>query len=104
MIDREITVLFILLCGVFGLFGQLLRSVIGLYKIYTDKTKGTIRKEFHWRRFLISLGIGFLIGGVSSLIYRQPLSNTDILGIIAASYAGTDWLEGFLEKRSGEVK
>lgn len=104
MIDGEITFLFILLCGTFGLFGQLLRSVIGFYKIYMDKTKGTIKDEFHWKRFVVSLSIGALIGVMTSLIYRQPLSNTDILGIIAASYAGTDWLEGFLEKRSGEIK
>lgn len=90
-------------CIVLGIFGQLLRSVIGLYKLYNDpKTKFKI--DFNLTRFLISLAIGGMIGMLLSLVYSVPMSNMDIFGCIAGSYGGTDFLEGFLNKRASEIK
>jgi hypothetical protein len=48
--------------------------------------------------------MGAVIGALLGLIYKEPLSNTDVLGIIAASYGGADFLEGFLQKRAETVK
>jgi hypothetical protein len=48
--------------------------------------------------------MGMMIGFLLGFIYKSPLSNTDVLGIIAASYGGSDFLEGFLENRGKQVK
>lgn len=93
----------VLFCGLLGAIGQCVRVSIGLYKLHMDKTVDTI-SNFDYKRLLVSVIIGMMIGMLISLIYHKPLSNTDILGIISASYAGTDWLEGFLSGRSSNVK
>lgn len=95
--------LFVLFCGAMGVGGQLIRSAIGFYKVWNDPTQDT-KETWSWKRFFISLLIGLLIGGLLSLIYNNPPSRTDILGIIAASYGGTDFLEGFLKGRGDTVK
>lgn len=91
------------LCMGLGIFGQLLRFVIGMYKLYMDETK-KIKVDFDKVRFFISLAIGGMIGMLLSLVYTAPMSNMDIFGCIAGSYGGTDFLEGFLKKRSDEIK
>ena len=102
MIIDGLSILFILVCAICGIFGQLLRSMIGIYKVYQDNNK-TLRSDFDFQRFLISLAIGALIGAFTSLIYNSPLSKTDVISILAASYAGTDWIEGFLTKKSEAI-
>lgn len=99
MVVDGLSILFIFVCAICGVFGQLLRSMIGIYKIYQNSNK-TIKASFNIRKFMISLAIGALIGMFTSLIYNSPLSKTDIISILAASYAGTDWIEGFLTKKS----
>ncbi|MDD4986745.1 MAG: hypothetical protein PHQ43_13410 [Dehalococcoidales bacterium] len=90
----------ILMAGlVCGIFGQFVRSLIGLYKVHTNPATGSIGQEFDCKRFLISLAMGGTIGLIVSLIYTGPLKNTDLLSIVATSYAGADTLEGFLGKR-----
>lgn len=101
-VEASITVWSVLVCTVLGMFGQLLRSVIGLYKLVQSPDK-PFKDFFEWRRFLISLLLGAVIGTVSSFLYKCPLSGTDMLGVIAASYAGTDWIEGLLTRKAGTV-
>lgn len=91
------------LCIALGMFGQLLRSVIGLYKIYNDKNK-ILKEDFKWQRFAVSLAIGGMVGMMLSLVYTIPMSNMDIFGCIAGAYGGTDFLEGFLKKRASEIQ
>lgn len=100
---EDISILFVLFCAALGAGGQLIRSVIGVYKIYNDPTKG-FKLDWKWMRFFMSLAIGAMVGALLSLIYNSPLAKTDILGIVAASYGGADFLEGFLKNRGEQVK
>lgn len=99
----ELNVLLMLMCALLGVGGQAVRSFIGFYKIYHNEDL-TVKQEWQWPRFFISLLMGAVIGALVGLIYKEPLSNTDVLGIIAASYGGTDFLEGFLQKRGEGVQ
>jgi ABC-type enterobactin transport system permease subunit len=99
----ELNIPLMLVCAVMGVGGQAIRSFIGFYKIYNDKEL-TLKEEWEWKRFFLSLILGAVIGALLGLIYKQPLSNTDILGIVAASYGGADFLEGFLQNRAEKVK
>jgi hypothetical protein len=94
---------FMIVCALMGAFGQLIRSFMGFYKIYMDPN-ATIANTWEWKRFIISVFMGMMIGFLLGFIYKSPLSNTDVLGIIAASYGGSDFLEGFLENRGKQVK
>ena len=94
---------FVGFCGVMGVAGQLIRSVIGFYKVWKNPTVDT-KATWNWWWFLLTLGVGLIIGLVMSLFYNNPPSKQDILGIIAASYGGTDFLEGFLRGRGDAIK
>lgn len=102
-IIEEFSIKLLIICGLLGAGGQFLRSLIGFYKIHTDPVK-QFKLDFNWTRLIASLVIGMFAGMVCSLLYKIPLSNTDIMGIVAASYAGTDWLEGMLVKKSTTVE
>ena len=91
------------LCMALGVFGQLLRFIIGMYKIYNDESK-TIKGSFNKVRFFISLAIGGMVGMMLSLVYTIPMSNMDIFGCIAGAYGGTDFLEGFFKKRADAIQ
>jgi ABC-type Fe3+-siderophore transport system permease subunit len=99
----ELNILLMLVCALLGIGGQAVRSFIGFYKIYHNDDV-TLKQEWKWLRFFSSLLMGAVIGALLGLIYKEPLSNTDVLGIIAASYGGADFLEGFLQKRAETVK
>lgn len=100
---ENISLLFVLFCAALGLGGQIIRSVIGVYKLHENPDQ-EFKTHWEWHRFFISLGIGAMVGALLSLIYNNPLSKTDILGVIAASYGGADFLEGFLKGRGDAVK
>lgn len=89
----------ILICSFFGILGQAARMTIGFYKLIMD-AKRPFFEFFDWKKLIISFVLGALIGAICSLIYKFPLSGPDILGVIASSYAGSDWLEGFLTKKA----
>jgi hypothetical protein len=98
-----ITLKFLLWCMFFGVGGQALRSIIGLYKLYMDENRDT-KTEFSKKKLLISLLLGATIGGLCVLIFNDPLTKTDVMSIIAFSYAGVDGVEGFLNRRSSTIK
>lgn len=101
--DSSMSISLLLICILLGLFGQSLRTTIGFYKLISDPDK-PFKDFFEWRKFLISLSLGGLIGALISLIYKLPLSNTDILGIISASYGGADFIEGLLVKKAPTIR
>lgn len=98
-----ITLKFLLWCMFFGVGGQALRSIIGLYKLYIDENRDT-KKEFDKKKLIVSLLLGAAIGGLCVLIFNDPLTKTDVMSIIAFSYAGVDGVEGFLNRRSSTIK
>jgi len=98
-----ISISFLLWCVLFGAAGQFLHSLIGLYKLCVDETRDT-KANFDLKRFLISLLMGASIGGLCVLIFADPLSKTDIMGIISAGYVGVDFVEGFMTKKSQSIQ
>jgi putative chitinase len=97
----------ILLGGLLGFSGQVIRVVVGMKKMY-DKTRDTTtpsapeQKSFETQRLVISLIIGFVAGVLAALalnIKDVPNVTKEMAsGIIAAGYAGADFIEGFMRK------
>ena len=97
----------LMLGGLMGLFGQGIRSVVGL-KTMVDQANaaGADQQDmFRAARFLVSLLIGFLAGiaativvGIQKLIDLKPDDIQLLLGIAAAGYAGADFIEGFMSQ------
>ncbi len=98
-----ITLKFVLWCMLFGMIGQAIRSVLGLYKLYMDDNRNTVA-EFDKQKLMLSLLLGAAIGGLCVLIFNDPLTKTDIMSIIAFGYAGVDGVEGFMNRRSQSIK
>jgi putative chitinase len=99
----------LLLGGLLGVTGQGIRVVIGLKK-QSDQAQlagTTLRATFDAKRLSTSLLIGF-VAGVLAMIgftdFDKAMNGAagsvkeTILGIIAAGYAGTDFIEGFISK------
>lgn len=92
------------LSGLLGMVGQGIRVVAGMKKL-TDEAKSRPddpAARFETSRLLISLLIGFLAGvvaafslGLSKLVSLKGDDVQLLLGIMAAGYAGADFIEAF---------
>lgn len=92
-----------LIGGLFGLIGQVLRTVIGMKKLSeTAASKGLKLKDvFETFRFTLSLIIGFASGVIAIFFIDQfetIENNEQFASLIGIGYAGTDFLEGFISK------
>jgi hypothetical protein len=100
---------FLTLCLILGAAGQVGRTVVGLKKL-RDQTaaQGTdFNDSFETSRLVVSL----ILGGVAGVLAGLALRATDTtgltydvkfaLGIMAAGYAGADFIEGFMSKNIG---
>lgn len=105
----------ILLGGLLGMVGQAIRTIVGIKK-ENDATNERARASgqtsvnyydsLSGKRITISLLIGFATGVLAYLsLTAEPghefLANptkSHVLGIIAAGYAGVDFIEGFMNK------
>lgn len=95
----------ILLGGLLGLLGQGARAVVGL-KGMVDNAKAldvSSADLFRAARLLTSLLIGFLVGMAAAFPYlsfgaQDHLTLQQLLTIVAAGYAGTDFLEAFISQ------
>ena len=69
----------------FGLFGGIIRSIVGLlkHKVFTGKEK------FNSKKFWFTIILSGLIGAFCSLLLVQ-----DYRIILLAGYAGTDLIQG----------
>lgn len=93
--------------GLLGVVGQMLRFIVGLKKLNEEaKDKNIPTAEmFQTSRFIISLIIGFIAGvlGIVSLsnftadFFSKNLKET-IITLLGIGYAGTDFIEGFIKK------
>lgn len=95
----------LLLGGILGMVGQGSRVVIGLKKLNDEaQDKGKEFGElFQTSTLLLSLLIGFIAGTLAILAVSfddssMKLNKQIILTLIAAGYAGTDFIEGFMRK------
>src|SRR5260221_1485160 len=87
----------ILLGGILGTVGQLLRVIIGL------KKAADAGKETDYKRASFSLLLSFAVGSVAGVL--AAIGSTDvafdkstITAFLTAGYAGTDFIEGFMQK------
>ncbi len=93
----------VLVCGLLGLIGQGVRAVIGISNL-KDAGSATQQTSFNASYLLISLVIGFIAGVLAGLGLglldpdAAVPEKTTILGLIAAGYAGTDFIESTFAK------
>lgn len=109
MVETNLVML-VLLGGLLGCVGQGLRVIVGLKKINEQAGEQTkaFRDIFDGRVLLISLLIGFVAGALA-IIALDATTDTAarragetlrgyLMPVMAAGYAGTDFIEGFVKK------
>jgi hypothetical protein len=98
------------LAGLLGAAGQAVRAIGGLKKMADDaQARGLAPFEtFVTSRFVISMIVGFVAGmvaavslGLSKLIPVNLDNSSLMLGLAAAGYGGTDFLDAFARKMTG---
>lgn len=87
----------ILLGGIMGIVGQLIRVVIGL------KKAADTNQVIDYKRTILSLILAFAIGGIAGVLAainmtEVKIDKTTLISFLAAGYAGTDFIEGFISK------
>ncbi|MEW6011286.1 MAG: hypothetical protein CIT03_01880 [Methanobacterium sp.] len=83
-----------------GLFGQVIRVIVGIKKQY-DSTEIGLGLWFNKTQLLLSLIIGGVAGFLVGLFLSgDPMDKTFYLAVIAAGYAGSDFIEGFLRTKA----
>ncbi len=100
---------FILLGGILGGLGQVIRAVAGLKKSQDANVNGAadFAANFEPSVFVVSLIIGFTAGALACLAATFPatLDAKFLLTFIAAGYAGADFIEAFIKRQSaGPIK
>src|SRR5215472_12730120 len=91
----------LLLCGFMGALGQGVRAAVGLKSAATRAAQDPSQQtEFDVAYFTLSLMIGFTAGilaglaiGLEKFAKIDPNDPKSLLAIIAAGYAGTDFIE-----------
>jgi len=94
----------LLLAVLLGVVGQLARVVVGLKKEndQADAANQSFKQRFNPGELLVSLAIAVGVGAVAGVL--AALTKIDVedpqswLTILAAGYAGTDFIEGFMRK------
>jgi hypothetical protein len=95
----------LLLSGLMGMLGQSIRAIVGLKGIADQAADpNTPNPElFSAARLIVSLIIGFVAGAAAGLamgldkVSAVTLTDTQLLlSLMAAGYAGTDFIEGFM--------
>jgi hypothetical protein len=104
-LDLKDLLMQILAGGMLGILGQGLRAVAGMKKVNDaaaacGKSFGDV---FDMSRFVISLFIGFTAGALALVLAETSVADlkidkAQITAIIAAGYAGTDFIQAFLAK------
>jgi len=100
--------------GLLGTLGQGIRIAVGLKKLNEENTARSLsdkgEKPFSASRLLISVFIGFVAGALAMLIKyastdKPETNNTEIvIMIIAAGYAGVDFIEGIFITYGSKLK
>ncbi len=99
----------LLLGGLLGITGQGIRIVIGLKKLNEEAQaeQVSMKQLIDNSRLRTSIFIGFIAGILAILSltgFTEELSAATkplkeiIMGVIAAGYAGTDFIEGFMNR------
>ncbi len=94
---------YIALGGLLGVLGQGIRVIPGLKKLKDRAIEESVSfaQLFETSTLVLSLFIGFIAGALASLALVEPSklpTREVLLGFMAAGYAGTDFIEGFVKK------
>lgn len=106
------SLLSVLLLGVlFGSIGQFVRVIVGFKKVWDDSQAANtpFSQLFDMHRFLISLALGVVVGGLAGLLTSFVLTvpasgftKDQIMLLIATGYAGTDAFEALFTKAAAK--
>jgi len=92
----------ILLGGVMGTIGQGIRTVVGIKKLNENMAQAgkSLREGFEGATLVVSLLIGFIAGALAAimLVGDDTVERDLLMGLLAAGYAGTDFIEGFARR------
>jgi hypothetical protein len=85
---------------ILGVTGQIARSVVGLKKEMDNARPGDKKWDwFNMRELLVSLLLGAAAGILSAvLMIGTQLNREFLLACVAAGYAGSDFIQGFMQK------
>ena len=94
------TALMYIIVGAFlGAVGQGIRVIIGVKKAH-EKPINMNKEMKEWldlKRLLVSLIIGAIAGCLGAIVLLGTAVNREfLLGLVAAGYAGTDFIEGIM--------
>jgi hypothetical protein len=93
-----------LLGGLLGAVGQGVRAIIGLKKAREEAAQEgrTFAETFEPGRLMLSLAIGFVAGVLGLLTLDlgdgTRIAMQQVVTLIAIGYAGTDFIEGFMQR------
>lgn len=93
----------LLLGGLLGATGQGIRAVMGVRKYREEAAAGVPVSDFSQGRLLSSIAIGFIAGVLATIPLMEDFTKEPqwtqnvVLALIAAGYAGVDFIEGFLK-------
>jgi hypothetical protein len=96
-------ILWLCLGAILGLSGQAIRVISGLKKLIDrsgQRGGPSFRDLFDLPRFAVSMFIG-AVAGVLGVIVLEPTAEADrktLIFLLAAGYAGTDFIEAFVRK------
>ena len=106
--EIAVAILYIVLGVILGAVGQGARAVIGIKKAADEAAadgKTRVDEWFDVKRFLFSLIIGAIAGCLAAiLLLEAPVNQELMLGLVAAGYAGTDFIEGLISKYTPAAK
>lgn len=98
------TLVIVVLGAILGAVGQGIRVIVGLKKVYDEAVKNNqpANELLQYRQLALSLVIGFAIGAMAGVLAAvnsvdTQFSKSVIVAFIAAGYAGTDFIEGFMK-------
>lgn len=95
----------LILCGMSGMVGQGIRAVVGLRKAgYLQLEAGDSKQNFSASYLMVTLMIGFIAGSLSGVTmgletFTGKFSTESLMALVAAGYAGVDFIEGSFNSR-----
>ncbi len=103
-----VAILYIVLGIILGAVGQGARAIIGVKKAADEAAEKCLTRVDEWfdmKRLLFSLIIGGIAGCLAAIVLIEtPVNKELLLGLVAAGYAGTDFIEGLMSKYTPPAK
>lgn len=93
---------YVVLGAVLGVLGQGARVIVGLKKEFDEAavSKKSMQEWFDLRELMLSLVIGAIAGGLGAVVlFGKAVDKQLLLSLMAAGYAGTDFIEGMMKTR-----